>query len=196
MTQRVTNPQTAAISRRRLLQGGALVGIGAFVAACRPAGGVASPSAAASTPTAPSSGASEAPSQAASSAPLGGKLNFANWTAYIDLTVDPGPDGVVGNKDDGYVLPSPTLDGFKAATGIEVNYKEAVNDNEEFFGTDLQGPLDKLEEEVLETREDPAGEFNSTHRVISIRFNLESRPLSLNRKWMHLWKAFSPGSNR
>ena len=141
MTQRVTNPQAGAISRRRLLQGGALVGIGAFVAACRPAGGVASPSAAASTPTAPPSGASEAPSEAASSAPLGGKLNFANWTAYIDLTVDPGPDGVVGNKDDGYVLPSPTLDGFKAATGIEVNYKEAVNDNEEFFGTDLQGPL-------------------------------------------------------
>jgi spermidine/putrescine transport system substrate-binding protein len=141
MTQRVTNPQTGAISRRRLLQGGALVGIGAFVAACRPAGGVASPSAAASTPTAPSSAGSETPSQAASSAPLGGKLNFANWTAYIDLTVDPGPDGVEGTKDDGYVLPSPTLDQFKAATGIEVNYKEAVNDNEEFFGTDLQGPL-------------------------------------------------------
>jgi spermidine/putrescine transport system substrate-binding protein len=142
MTERLPSPPIGAISRRRLLQGGALVGIGAFVAACRPAGGVASPSGAASTPTvAPSSGGSEAPSQAASSAPLGGQLNFANWTAYIDLTVTPGADGVEGTDDDGYVLPSPTLDQFKAATGIEVNYKEAVNDNEEFFGTDLQGPL-------------------------------------------------------
>ncbi len=72
---------------------------------------------------------------------LGGKLNFANWTAYIDLTVDPGADGQAGTDDDAYVLPSPTLDQFTQATGIEVNYKEAVNDNEEFFGTDLQGPL-------------------------------------------------------
>ena len=142
MTQRAMTPPTSAISRRRLLQGGALVGIGAFVAACRPAGGAASPSVAAPAPTvAPSAGGSEAPSQAASSAPLGGKLNFANWTAYIDLTVDPGADGTVGTDDDGYVLPSPTLDQFTKATGIEVNYKEAVNDNEEFFGTDLQGPL-------------------------------------------------------
>ena len=144
MTERVTTSTTGAISRRRLLQGGALFGIGAFVAACRPTGGAASPSAAgsSSTPTeAPSTGGSEAPSASASSAPLGGKLNFANWTAYIDLTVDPGADGQVGTDDDGYTLPSPTLDQFTAATGIEVNYKEAVNDNEEFFGTDLQGPL-------------------------------------------------------
>ena len=141
MTERLTNPSAGGISRRRVLQGGALVGIGAFVAACRPAGG-ASPSAGSTAPTvAPSSGGSEAPSQPAASGPLGGKLNFANWTAYIDLTVDPGPDGVEGTDDDGYVLPSPTLDDFKAATGIEVNYEEAVNDNEEFFGTDLQGPL-------------------------------------------------------
>ena len=141
MTERVTDSSTGAISRRRVLQGGALVGIGAFVAACRPAGG-ASPSAGTTAPSvAPSSGGSEAPSQAAASGPLGGKLNFANWTAYIDLTVDPGADGQEGTDDDGYVLPSPTLDQFKAATGIEVNYEEAVNDNEEFFGTDLQGPL-------------------------------------------------------
>ncbi len=143
MTERVPSQPTGGISRRRVLQGGALVGVAAFVAACRATGTVTSPTAAASSaPTeAPSTGASEAPSGAASAAPIGGKLNFANWTAYIDLTIEPGPDGQVGTDDDGYVLPSPTLDQFKAATGIEVNYKEAVNDNEEFFGTDLQGPL-------------------------------------------------------
>jgi spermidine/putrescine transport system substrate-binding protein len=142
MSERDSSPLTGAISRRRLLQGSALVGIGAFIAACRPAGGgVASPTAAESTaPTeAPSTGASAPPP---STGELGGKLNFANWTAYIDLTVDPGPDGQLGTADDGAgVLPSPTLDQFTQATGIEVNYKEAVNDNEEFYGTDLQGPL-------------------------------------------------------
>ena len=141
MSERDSSPLTGALSRRRLLQGSALVGIGAFIAACRPAGGgVASPTSAESAaPTeAPSTGAS---APAASTGQLGGKLNFANWTAYIDLTVDPGADGQPGTDDDAYVLPSPTLDQFTQATGIEVNYKEAVNDNEEFYGTDLQGPL-------------------------------------------------------
>ena len=142
MSPREANPLTGAISRRRLLQGSALVGIGAFIAACRSGGAaVASPSAPAES-TVPT----EAPSTVGSAPPastgkLGGKLNFANWTAYIDLTVDPGPDGQVGTDDDAYTLPSPTLDQFTQATGIEVNYKEAVNDNEEFYGTDLQGPL-------------------------------------------------------
>jgi spermidine/putrescine transport system substrate-binding protein len=142
MTEREPTAPTGTISRRRLLQGTALAGIGAFLAACRAAGTVASPTPAPSaSPTEAPSG-TEAPSASAvASGPLGGKLNFANWTAYIDLTVDPGPDGVEGTDDDGYVLPSPTLDQFTKATGIEVNYKEAVNDNEEFFGTDLQGPL-------------------------------------------------------
>lgn len=132
MTDHDATRPVGAISRRRLLQGSALAGFGAFVAACRPAGGASpTPSAAASEP--PSAAASEAPS--ASAGPLGGKLNFANWTAYIDLTVVAGADG------DEYKLPSPTLDQFKEVTGIEVNYQESVNDNEEFFGTDLQTPL-------------------------------------------------------
>ena len=143
MTERDSIAVTGNLSRRRLLQGGALVGIGAFIAACRPAGGAASPSAAASAaPTeAPSAGGSPAASGAASTAPLGGKLNFANWTAYIDLTVTPGNDGVEGTSDDGYSLPSPTLDQFTDATGIEVNYKEAINSNQTFYNTDLAGPL-------------------------------------------------------
>ena len=131
MTEREPTAPTGTISRRRLLQGTALAGIGAFIAACRASGGVASPSAAQSTsPTTAASGSEVPSASAAASGPLGGNLNFANWTAYIDLTVDPGPDGVEGTDDDGYVLPSPTLDQFTKATGITVNYKEAVNDNE------------------------------------------------------------------
>ncbi len=163
MSERDSSPLTGALSRRRLLQGSALVGIGAFIAACRPAGGgVASPTSAESAaPTeAPSTGAS---APAASTGQLGGKLNFANWTAYIDLTVDPGADGQPGTDDDAYVLPSPTLDQFTQATGIEVNYKEAVNDNEEFYGTDLQGPLSQNQPTGLGPHRDDRLHGRPTH---------------------------------
>ncbi len=132
MTDHDATRPDGVISRRRLLQGSALAGFGAFLAACRPAGG-ASPTPSAAVSAAPSEAPSEAPS--ASAGPLGGKLNFANWTAYIDLTVVAGADG------DEYKLPSPTLDQFTEVTAIEVNYQESINDNEEFFGTDLQAPL-------------------------------------------------------
>ena len=53
-----------------------------------------------------------------------GNLNFANWPLYIDR--------VKGRR--------PTLDDFTEATGITVNYKEVIDDNESFFGT-IQEPL-------------------------------------------------------
>jgi spermidine/putrescine-binding protein len=53
--------------------------------------------------------------------PKSGELFMANWIAYID-------------KDHG---DSKTLNDFRAEFGIEMEYKEDVNDNDEFFGTDL-----------------------------------------------------------
>ena len=50
-----------------------------------------------------------------------GPLNFANWPAYIDLTEDESS--------------SPTLTDFKAKYGIEVNYKEDIEANEDFYAT-------------------------------------------------------------
>jgi spermidine/putrescine transport system substrate-binding protein len=47
-------------------------------------------------------------------------LNFDNWPLYIDV-----------DEDDPNVRP--TLDAFQEQTGIEVNYVEAINDNEEYF---------------------------------------------------------------
>ncbi|HEX2766742.1 MAG TPA: spermidine/putrescine ABC transporter substrate-binding protein [Candidatus Limnocylindria bacterium] len=71
-----------------------------------------------------SPGSSAAPSAGASSAPVGGELSgeliFANWPLYID-------------QDDAGV--SPTLEQFTAATGSTVDYQEAIQDNQEFFGT-------------------------------------------------------------
>jgi len=62
-------------------------------------------------------GASPKPSTAA----VTGPLNFANWPAYIDLTEDE--------------TSSPTLTDFEAKHGIEVNYVEDIQANEDFFAT-------------------------------------------------------------
>ena len=73
-----------------------------------------------------SAGASTAPSQEA----VGGgepedSLEFANWPLYID------------QDDNGN---SPTIQQFEEATGVDVNYTEAIEDNDSFFGT-IQPPL-------------------------------------------------------
>ena len=60
-----------------------------------------------------SGGPTSAPTQA-------GELDFANWPLYIDIDDETGE--------------YPTIEKFQSETGINVNYVEAVNDNEEFFG--------------------------------------------------------------
>lgn len=107
------------VSRRAVLQGTALAGFAAFLAACG-SGGEA-------TPTAP--GTAGPPTAT-------GPLQFANWDAYIDLTTLPGPDGIEGTDDDQYDLPSPTLEEFEAEYGVEVRYANAtIEDNESFVAT-------------------------------------------------------------
>ena len=103
---------TANLTRRRFLQGSALAGFGAFLAACSGTG----------TGT-PAPGGSGAPGDQTPTGPL----NFANWDAYIDLTE-------VGDGE--YDLPSPTLDDFTAEYDVEVNYQNAkIEDNESFMAT-------------------------------------------------------------
>lgn len=46
-------------------------------------------------------------------------LNFANWPAYIDT----------------HKGSHPTLDAFEKRTGIQVNYKPVINNNDSFFAT-------------------------------------------------------------
>ncbi len=70
-------------------------------------------------------GSSSGGSVAPSSAPVGGgepsgTLNFANWPLYIDEDDD-------GNR--------PTIANFEEASGITVEYTEAIEDNTSFFGT-------------------------------------------------------------
>ena len=120
-------PLSGDLTRRRFLQGTALAGTAAFLAACgtppQSSGGAASPSAAASESASASASASAAATPASS-----GTLRFANWIGYIDVAEDE--------------TTHPTLDKFQTETGITVDYQEAVDDNETFFTSDLQAPLD------------------------------------------------------
>jgi spermidine/putrescine transport system substrate-binding protein len=125
MTADRTSAAELALSRRRFLQGSALVGFSAFLAACGGGGETQGP-ASVGIPTPPP----ESEAAAASPTPLPsptGPLQFANWEAYIDLT---------GKAyDEGKYLPgsSPTIESFKKQYGVDVNYVEKINDNEEFY---------------------------------------------------------------
>jgi spermidine/putrescine transport system substrate-binding protein len=58
--------------------------------------------------------------------PVTGGFKMANWIGYMDWDAN-------GN--------SAFLDRFRAETGIDIQYEEAVNDNPSFFAAQLQGPL-------------------------------------------------------
>ncbi|MEX2627547.1 MAG: spermidine/putrescine ABC transporter substrate-binding protein [Ilumatobacteraceae bacterium] len=66
----------------------------------------------------------------------GGELFFENWPAYIDPT----EDGEVG-----------TVDRFVEATGIDLRYSEAFNDNNEYFATiqPVLGRGDTIEPDII-----------------------------------------------
>jgi spermidine/putrescine transport system substrate-binding protein len=115
---RTEHDALGALTRRRFLQGSALAGFGTFLAACS-GGATPSPAASAGASTPPDDGAIEGP------------LNWANWPAYIDL-----------NDDE---TESPTLVAFQEEYGIEVNYVEDIQTNEDFFASiqpALQAGLD------------------------------------------------------
>ncbi|WP_165988737.1 spermidine/putrescine ABC transporter substrate-binding protein [Streptomyces sp. YIM 98790] len=105
----LTNGRAArALSRRRLLQGsGALTGA-ALLAAC----GI--PASESGKDTEDEGGQQDLSAEEK-------VLNFSNWPLYIDV-------------DDENPQVRPTLDAFRAETGIEVAYTEDINDNNEFFG--------------------------------------------------------------
>jgi spermidine/putrescine transport system substrate-binding protein len=96
---------------RGLAAGGALAVTGGALAACGTKGKnpSASGSAAPKVCSTPDVSAQER------------KLVFSNWVEYMDT-------------DEKDASKHPTLDGFKAKTGIDVTYREDINDNDEFFG--------------------------------------------------------------
>jgi len=59
--------------------------------------------------------------------PVTGGFKMATWIGYIDIA----EDGVT----------HPSLERFTAETGVTVDYQESVDDNETFYASQLQGPL-------------------------------------------------------
>jgi spermidine/putrescine transport system substrate-binding protein len=96
------------ISRRAALRGAGALGASALLAACGVSGTDEE-----EAPQAPSFWASQSKA---------GVLNFANWPLYMDQ------DKVKGKT----VYPS--LVDFTKETGIKVNYKEVINENDAFLG--------------------------------------------------------------
>lgn len=96
--------QTRRLSRRTVLRGAASAGLFGLLAACGTKG------------TARSTGPPSTPDLSSSERTVA----FSNWPQYIDVSDD----------DEGV---RPSLDAFTKATGIDVDYTEDVNDNEEFF---------------------------------------------------------------
>jgi spermidine/putrescine transport system substrate-binding protein len=119
-------PLPGELTRRRFLQGSTLAGTAAFLAACgTPPAGSGAASATAAASEAPSASAS---ASAAATPANSGVLRFANWIGYIDTA------------DDGSY---PTIQKFETESGIKVTYGDGeVDDNETFFTSDLQAPLD------------------------------------------------------
>ncbi len=116
-------PIGEGLTRRRFLQGSALAGFGAFLAACGGTGGLGS--------AVPSSSPAGSEGPAASQTPkvATGPLHFANWPAYIDLVGTAGEEGAYAPGS------SPTLEEFKKTFGVEVDYQEKIGDNAEFLQT-------------------------------------------------------------
>lgn len=191
MTDQKT-PASIDLTRRRFLQGAALTGTAAFLAACGPSGGSAAPTSAA--PSA-ASAAAVTPAPSATPAPTPtGPLQFANWDAYIDVE----EDGVT----------SPTLVEFEAEYDVKVDYANAqIEDNESFLATirpqleagvstgwDLIVLTDWMAAKVVEAgwaeEIDPA---NVATAVSNVRDELRGLPWDPDMKFHFPWQSGGTG---
>jgi len=128
--RRIMNPD---LTRRRFLQGSALAGVAAFLAACTGSSGSAEPSVASSDnaniptpPPAPSATSVASPTPQPSPT---GPLHWAQWPAYIDLSGKAYDTGVYAPGS------SPTIEQFKKKYSVDVDYEEKIEDNKTFYAT-------------------------------------------------------------
>jgi spermidine/putrescine transport system substrate-binding protein len=133
---------TPGLSRRRFLQGSAMAGFAAFLAACTgtKTGASTPPStgASASAPAAASASVEPTASVAATPKVVTGPLKFANWPAYIDLAGKAGDEGVYAPGS------SPSLEEFKKQFKVDVDYEEKIGDNSAFVETIKPALVGKL----------------------------------------------------
>jgi spermidine/putrescine transport system substrate-binding protein len=147
------------MGRRDFLRASAFTASAAFLAAC----GISAESAqgGGASEGAASAGAASAGAASAGASPAaqGEKvLNFSNWPLYIDT----------GDDEQSH----PTLDRFSEETGINVNYYEDINSNDEYFGK-IRNQLDggqSIERDIIVLTDWMAG------RVIGLDWIAEINP--------------------
>ncbi|MET8561560.1 spermidine/putrescine ABC transporter substrate-binding protein [Streptomyces flaveolus] len=116
---RLTPPQVAAM-RRSLLSGRAALTRRSLLRASAGGALAAGGLGALSGCGIPAAGKTQGGTSAQDHSAAEKVVNFSNWTEYIDVD-DSGKH-------------HPTLETFRRHTGIQVNYTEDINDNNEFFG--------------------------------------------------------------
>lgn len=190
------------ISRRRFLQGSALFGFSAFLAACTGSTTPTASSAPASIaiPTAPP--VSVAPSAAPTPLPAPtGPLKFANWPAYIDLAGKAGTEGVYAKGS------SPTLEQFKKKYAVDVDYVEAIEDNKTFYakiqaqlqagtptGWDLIVITDWLAAKVISKGwAEPIIPADVPNAVANLQDSLKGRVWDANNDYHYPWQSGMTG---
>jgi len=123
------DPLKIDLTRRRFLQGTALAGVAAFLAACTSGTTESSAPASISIPTPPPATPTPVPASPTPVPSPTGPLKFANWPAYIDLS---------GKAYDTEVYTpgsSPTIEQFKKKYNVVVDYEEKIQDNKTFYAT-------------------------------------------------------------
>jgi spermidine/putrescine transport system substrate-binding protein len=113
--ERMNDPITREQLLRRAAVGGVTLSLPGILAACGGGGGIEGQQ--------PAETGATTVEQV-----LGDEITVSNWPFYIDQNDD--------------ATEFPTLDKFTEATGVQVNYLEDINSNEEFFG-EIQAPLSR-----------------------------------------------------
>ena len=102
------------LSRRGMLRGAGLLGLGAVVSACGTSGGAGG-----------GTGGDTKPKAALDRSDSEKVVNWANWTLYLDQ-----------DESGGY----PSLEAFTQRTGIKATYSEDIDGNDTYYGK-VQGQL-------------------------------------------------------
>lgn len=184
-------PATRPITRRGFIQGSALAGFGAFLAACGGGGGTSSPSRSAASTPAGSATATQEPSGDLTPT---GPLTFANWDAYIDVEEDE--------------VTSPTLVEFEEEYGVKVEYSNAeIEDNASFVATirpqlesgvetgwDLIVLTDWMAAKIVEAGwAEKIDQANVPDAVANLREELRGLPWDPNQDYHYPWQSGATG---
>jgi spermidine/putrescine transport system substrate-binding protein len=194
--------EASALTRRRFLQGSALVGFSAFLAAC--GGTTASesqPPGTASIPIPTPPPVSPTPVASPTQAVITGPLKFANWPAYIDLAGKAYNTGVYKPGS------SPTIEQFKKKYSVDVDYEEKIEDNKTFYATlqpqfaagaatgwDLIVITDWLAAKVISKGwAEPIDHGNVPNAVANLVDSLKNQPWDANNDYHYPWQSGMTG---